>query len=211
MNVLAPKKQKRDPEQTRLRLIESTAQLMLQQGFTATTVDQICKSAGMTKGSFFHHFESKEAISLAAIDWWGEQGKAVYQPAWEMKNATGLERLQKMFHIMQSFTYQEMPCTCLLGMLAQEMSRTSPEMKQACAIRFEYWAEEVASLLDDLPSCGKSDPLLSPRSMAWFMNSLWQGSMLMAKNIEKPELIRDNLKLGLMFVDLLTKEDRKGK
>lgn len=59
------KRRERDPEGTRQGLIDTAVRLMLKQGFAATSVDLICKEAGMTKGSFFHHFGSKEAIGKA--------------------------------------------------------------------------------------------------------------------------------------------------
>ena len=65
MRAAIPKRE-RDPAATRQRLIDATVRLMLRQGFAATSVDRICGEAGLTKGSFFHHFESKEAVGKAA-------------------------------------------------------------------------------------------------------------------------------------------------
>lgn len=59
------KRRERDPAGTRQGLIDATVRLMLKQGFAATSVDLICKEAGMTKGSFFHHFGSKGASGKA--------------------------------------------------------------------------------------------------------------------------------------------------
>ncbi|HBJ84274.1 MAG TPA: hypothetical protein DDZ88_10490 [Verrucomicrobiales bacterium] len=84
-------KRERDPAGTRQRLIDTTVRLMLKQGFAATSVDLICKEAGMTKGGFFHHFTSKEAIGKAAVEWWGRMGTALYAAAWSNTQADPLD------------------------------------------------------------------------------------------------------------------------
>src|ERR671911_434050 len=49
----------------RARLLSAGRQLMLARGFTGTSVDQICAEAGLTKGSFFHHFGTKDEFGEA--------------------------------------------------------------------------------------------------------------------------------------------------
>ena len=54
----------------RTKLLDATLRMVRQQGFAATSVDELCKAAGVTKGAFFHHFDSKEALGVAAADYW---------------------------------------------------------------------------------------------------------------------------------------------
>lgn len=57
-------------EETRLRLLEAATSLFSQQGYDATGVAEICARAGVSKGAFYHHFESKQALFLALLDEW---------------------------------------------------------------------------------------------------------------------------------------------
>lgn len=57
-------------EETRARIIESAIKLFSNRGFNAASVDDICAEAGMSKGAFYHHFESKQALFLALLDGW---------------------------------------------------------------------------------------------------------------------------------------------
>ncbi len=52
---------------TKEKLLDTAIGLMLKKGFTATSVDEICQTAGLTKGSFFYYFESKEDLADAAL------------------------------------------------------------------------------------------------------------------------------------------------
>jgi len=57
-------------EETRARIMESAIKLFSNRGFTASSVDDICAEAGISKGAFYHHFESKQALFLALLDGW---------------------------------------------------------------------------------------------------------------------------------------------
>jgi AcrR family transcriptional regulator len=57
-------------EETRARIIESAIKLFSNRGYNAASVDDICSEAGISKGAFYHHFESKQALFLALLDGW---------------------------------------------------------------------------------------------------------------------------------------------
>ncbi len=57
-------------EETRSKIIESAIKLFSSRGFNIASVDDICADAGISKGAFYHHFESKQALFLALLDGW---------------------------------------------------------------------------------------------------------------------------------------------
>ncbi|MCF7786570.1 MAG: TetR/AcrR family transcriptional regulator [Prosthecobacter sp.] len=196
-------KRERDPAATRQRLIDATVRLMLQQGFSGTSVDQICKEAGMTKGGFFHHFENKEALGTAAVEWWGQMGTALYAEAWKDTALDPLDQLRRMFDIMIGFTRRpdEAACVCMVGMMSQEMSATNPAFQAACEKELNLWTTNVARMLTAAKKLHKPETKFDPVQVAWFLNSLWQGSMLVGKTCRSQELIRHNIKLARAYVE----------
>src|SRR5690242_19757778 len=50
------------------KFLDAAQKLMIQKGFAATSLEDICKVAGLTKGSFFHYFKSKEALGKAVLE-----------------------------------------------------------------------------------------------------------------------------------------------
>ena len=51
----------------RAQLLDAAVNVIRAKGYSAATVDDICRSAGVTKGGFFHHFESKEELAVSAV------------------------------------------------------------------------------------------------------------------------------------------------
>src|SRR5215813_8023393 len=65
----------------RTRLLDAAMQAIRAQGYSATSVDDICREAGLTKGAFFHHFKSKEDLALAAAAHFSEMAERLFAAA----------------------------------------------------------------------------------------------------------------------------------
>jgi TetR/AcrR family transcriptional repressor of nem operon len=196
------KELRKQPETTRRKLIEATTALILRQGFNATTVDEICAGAGVTKGSFFYHFETKDDIGQAVVKAWGEFGQSLYGEAWKQPGEP-LEEIHRLFDIMDGIATRPEPCVCLIGMLTQEMSGEHPGFRAACARELDIWTEMFRSRLEAAKQQLKPAVDFDPAEVAWLINSLWQGSALIGKARQSREMIRANLRLARAYVDSL--------
>ncbi|MES2996507.1 MAG: TetR/AcrR family transcriptional regulator [Verrucomicrobiota bacterium] len=190
----------RNPEETRQRLIDATITLVLGQGYAATTVDQICAESGLTKGGFFHHFANKEAIGRATIARWGEIGTSLYSPAWYDETSDPLVRIGRFLSIMAGFTEREAICTCVVGMMSQEISQSHESMRADAARELAHWTKETARLFALAKEKHHPAADFDPEEIAWFLNSLWQGSMLVGKATADPKMIRRNLEFARTWI-----------
>lgn len=68
-------------EETRTRILQSALKLFSETGFDATGVAGICGAAGVSKGAFYHHFESKQSVFLHLLEEWLQQLDADLQAA----------------------------------------------------------------------------------------------------------------------------------
>jgi len=82
-----------NPENSRTRLLAATVDLVRANGYAATRVDEICAAAGVTKGSFFHHFESKEELAIAAAGFWNERATRLFAQAPYLEKPNAIDRL----------------------------------------------------------------------------------------------------------------------
>ena len=95
MQATRPTKKQTRAEISRQKIIDACQTLILQKGFTAMSVNDICNSAGITKGGFFYHFASKDEAGKAAMDQWTDMGESM------MCSAPGDTAVQRLFNCIE--------------------------------------------------------------------------------------------------------------
>ena len=131
-----PRPTKQSPERgdARTRLLEAARDVIRKKGFTATTVDDLCKAAGVTKGAYFHHFDTKEALGVAAADFWAETTSAFFAGAPYHAPDDPLDRVLAYLDFRKAIIEGDpAEFTCLVGTMTQETYETSPAIRDACA------------------------------------------------------------------------------
>ena len=90
-----PRPTKHAPERgnARTRLLEAARDIIRAKGFAATSVDDLCRAADVTKGAFFHHFGSKDALGVAAAEFWAETTTDFFKAAPYHQPSDPLERV----------------------------------------------------------------------------------------------------------------------
>jgi len=199
MEVVASDQQSLD---TRDRLVHAAVELILRQGYTATSVGDICTRAGVTKGGFFHYFENKEAIGVAAAQAWFDSMASFLQEAVQKAGPDPLKQMHAFFDALEAFTKKPgRVCACVVGMLSQEMALVHPGFQSVAARYFTAWTDLLKQLLlaarQKYPSVADFDP----EEVAWFVNALWQGSIVVVKAVQKPELFQNNLRRARGMID----------
>nr|MBP8300166.1 TetR/AcrR family transcriptional regulator [Planctomycetota bacterium] len=118
---------------SRNRLLDAALKVIRTKGYSATRVEEICAAAGLSKGSFFHHFESKEALAVAAAEYWSQITGELFLAAKYHTLEDPLARLLAYLDFRRSLVHGDLPeWTCLVGTMAQETYTTVPEIREAC-------------------------------------------------------------------------------
>src|SRR6516162_11633668 len=100
----------------RTRLLDAAMQMVREQGYAATTVDDICQAAGLTKGAFFHHFKSKEDLAVTAAAHFSEMAERLFGAAPYRELSDPLDRLLGYIDLRAAILSRPIPeFTCLLG------------------------------------------------------------------------------------------------
>jgi TetR/AcrR family transcriptional regulator, transcriptional repressor for nem operon len=180
--------------ESKTRLLNAALQVIRTKGYSATTADDICHQAGVTKGSFFHHFKTKDELALAAIAHWCAMTESFFAAAAYHKAKDPLDRLLGYVDFRGSILTGELPdYTCLLGTLVQETYATHPDIRAACD---RGTSSHIAELTRDIAAAKKR---YAPRaswnaeSVGYFIQSVLQGSFIFAKAKQSPEVVRENL------------------
>jgi TetR/AcrR family transcriptional regulator, transcriptional repressor for nem operon len=128
------------------RLLDAALKVIRTKGYVATTLDDLCAEAGVTKGSFFHHFKSKEDLALAAVEHWNSMTGGLFAQAPYTQIADPRDRVLAYIDFRAAILQGELPdFTCLLGTMVQETFETHPRIRDACEHGITLHARVVAA------------------------------------------------------------------
>src|SRR5262245_51191527 len=167
---------------TKEKLLDSAERLMLAKGFPATTVDEICTTAGLTKGSFFHYFDSKEDLGKAVLERYVVQKQRIWQSAPFVKKKDPLQRVYGYLDFaLQMYKKPEGQDSCLLGHFVQELSDTHPDIRSLCAERFGEWAGSFRRDLDEARAKYAARRSIDTQSLAEYFIAILEGSLIISR------------------------------
>jgi TetR/AcrR family transcriptional repressor of nem operon len=177
----------------RTRLLEAARDVIREKGFAGTSVDELCAGAKVTKGAFFHHFENKEALGVAAAQFWEETTTAFFAAAPYHAPADPLDRVLAYVAFRRSIISGELKdFTCLVGTMAEEVFASSPAIRNACGHSiFGHAATLEADIASALATCGIRG--VSAASLARHTQTVLQGAFVLAKAGNDPALARESL------------------
>jgi TetR/AcrR family transcriptional repressor of nem operon len=179
--------------EARARLIEAARSLVRHKGFAATSVDDLCVAAGVTKGAFFHHFPSKEALGVALVDDWTQMtGMMFASHPYNFKDDP-LDRVFAYLDLRRELLGQPLPeFSCVAGTTVQETYESSPPIREAAerSIRSGF-----AHVLPHLAAALKAHPVpgVTAESLAQQFQVAVQGGIILAKAMNSAAPAREAL------------------
>lgn len=187
---------KNDPERgdARTRLLEAARDVIRAKGFAATSVEDLCRAAAVTKGAFFHHFKSKEALGVAAAEHWAETTTAFFAEAPYHAPSDPLDRVLAYVAFRRSIIAGELAeFTCLVGTMVQEVYADSPAIREACAASiFGHAATLEADIEAAIRDRGVRGEWTA-QSLARHTQTVLQGAFVLAKAADDAGLARESL------------------
>lgn len=199
----------KDGNATRTKLLEAARDVIRAKGYAATTVDDICCAAGVTKGSFFHHFANKEQLGIAAAEQFGAMAEELFACAPYRKLADPLDRILGYVEFRASLLQGDIAqFTCLLGTLAQEVYATHPGIRAACDRGMSVHVEQLEHDIEAAKALYAPNAEWSPKSLGYFMQSVLQGSFIFVKAKQDTEVALASLDHLRSYLEMLF--DRTG-
>jgi len=179
---------------TRARILQTATQVIRAHGYAASSVDDICREAGVTKGAFFHHFKSKEDLAVAAAGHFSETAERLFVAAPYRALADPLDRLLGYIDFRTAVLEGPIPeFTCLLGTMVQEAYDTHPAIRDACHVHLAAHAAEVAKDIAAAKAVYAPNAPWSAESVALYIQAVLQGGFVLAKARGGPEAARQCL------------------
>ena len=160
-------------------LIDVGVKLMHRDGYHATGLSDILKAAGVPKGSFYHHFSSKEAFAAAALEkYLQREGEHVAAVLIDTKTAP-LKRLRRYFSDLTKIYGQKGAVPgCMMGRFSVEIAAANPQIRRQISAAFARWQNTVATVLQQAVTEKELPPDTDPNSLAGFLLNSWQGAIV---------------------------------
>ncbi|SEB49742.1 TetR/AcrR family transcriptional regulator [Terriglobus roseus] len=180
---------------TRDHLIDAGLDLMRKHGYGATGLQEILNAAGVPKGSFYHHFRSKEEFTGAVVERYYTLAMEHAQKVLGNAHQAPLRRLRRYFEELIQVAGQSSPIRgCLLGSLSLEVAEASPLLQSCLTLSFTQWQAVVASVLREAMERGDLPKTTKPDSLAGFVLNSWEGSLLRSQADRSDAPLKDFLR-----------------
>ncbi len=165
------------------KLLDGARKLMLAKGYPATTVDDICAEAGVSKGSFYHFFGSKEELGIAVLESFARQAARVLRGPY-LEVSDPIERARGYLRHVDAVAEGLWRDGCLLGNFAVDLAETHPEIRDRVAGQFERLRSLAADLFRAVAQRARERrPQTAPSAedLADHHIALIEGSILLAR------------------------------
>jgi len=185
---------------TRNRILDAGAELFYLHGYNATGLDKVIKRAEITKGNFYYHFKSKEALAVATLE---SQLALIQQEIKDQVLKSSNSPLENFFKLLQFLTNKQKVqhseghiCGCYFGNFTLELSTSSREVRNKLKEVFNSYLSLFGSLLTQAKEMGEIPDSIDPVVMSPIIMSQIEGAILLDKANQEPK----NLDASIAFI-----------
>ena len=190
--------------QSKTKLLDAALRVIRTRGYTGTTVDDICHAAGVTKGSFFHHFKGKEDLAVSAADYWSEMTGAFFEGAPYHAHTDPLDRVLGYIDFRKSILQGTLPeFTCLVGTMVLETFDTAPAIRDACERSISGHAAKIAIDIGEAMKVHNIKADWTAESLALHTQAVLQGAFILAKAQGAAALAADSVDHLHRYIEML--------
>jgi TetR/AcrR family transcriptional repressor of nem operon len=184
----------RDGTATRDRILAAAQKLVIDNGYSATSVEQVIADSGSSKGAFFHHFESKRALADALVDRYVESDLAHLQAGLDAAREASDDPAERAIAFLAYFEgmADELMLEqsgCLYSSVLTELQLVTTGASDPIGKAAVAWREGYAALLREAMPGGADVDALSDHVFVTF-----EGAFLLARALGDPSQMRRQLR-----------------
>jgi TetR/AcrR family transcriptional regulator, transcriptional repressor for nem operon len=186
------------------KILNAAFSMIRTKGYSATSVDDLCAEAGVTKGAFFHHFDSKDAMGVAAANHWSKVTDSFFADAPYHQHSDPLVRVLGYLDFRRDILQGTLPeFTCLVGTMVQEVHQSSPAIAAACDASISGHARMIEA---DIAEAMKLRGIVvdwTAKSLALHTQAVLQGAFILAKAKGGPAIAAESIDHLKRYISLL--------
>lgn len=199
---------KKDPENTRLSIMNSAQSLILKHGFGGTTVDGVIEKAGVSKGAFFHHFSSKAELGQQLVQRYADEDIKHLERT--LLKAEGLsdDPLQQLLIFIKLFEQEMSELTepipgCLYASFLQQSGLFDKEILQVIRQSMLEWRKRVLEKLRQITAKHPPVEEVDLKSLADMLLVVFEGAFILSQSFNDPKSVARQLSHYHGYIKLL--------
>lgn len=195
-------------QDTKGRILDTAQSLMLEKGFSGTSIDDILKGAEVTKGAFFHHFRSKADLARSLVERFAEMDFALFDE-WERRaNALADDPYQALLIYIKLFeewqdNLPEPFAGCLFAVYVYESRVFEDEVNDFISTSLRRWQTYYERKLEAVIASRPPKIEVTAAELAETMVSLLEGAFILARSHREPEIITRQSRMFRGYLKLL--------
>jgi TetR/AcrR family transcriptional repressor of nem operon len=167
----------------REKIVNAGLKVLIEKGFNGSGVQEITAAAGVPKGSFYNHFESKEALGAEVVDRYGRDNPR--RATLRDTSLPAVQRLRAHFErLNEAYTGMRFGRGCLLGNFSAELADQSQLIRERLADLYLSWSTDIATVIAEAQAAGSISTKTPAADLAAFLLDAYEGALLRAR-VEK--------------------------
>jgi len=198
-------------ERTRERILATAEAMVLDQGFAATSLDEILKASGFTKGAFFHHFKGKPALAEALVERYRKNHSRLFEKLVADADAECDDPLDATVHLLKSFEAfveaRSKPLPgCVFAACTHESGQFEETLRDAVAESLRRWAALYEAKFGAILACYEPKIPISGKELAEMIVAVIEGGLILSASYGDAHLVARQSRqfrnyLALLFAD----------
>ncbi len=195
-------------QQTREHILSTAETLILERGYSGTSIEQIIGQAGITKGGFFYHFSGKDDLARHLIMRYLEQDEAFFSGLQNRAGELTDDPLQQLlvFLKLMAEAMSDLPGAhpgCLVASFTYESHQFDPEIQKLNAEGLLSWRRIFSAMLDRAAEAYEFRDEQSTTELADMLTSVIEGGIIMSRCLNDSEILSNQLLQFRSYVGLL--------
>jgi TetR/AcrR family transcriptional repressor of nem operon len=196
----------RNGAKTRTAIMDAAQDLILQQGFAATSIDQIIDRIGITKGAFFYHFKSKSDLAHALVERYAAVDAEHLERTLDRAEKLSRDPLQQVLifvGLLQEEELMEPFAGCLYASYCYEAQLFDEHIFGVVRSGVQHWRERFRGKLQAVIDSHRPRLPAAAEELSGMILAVFEGSFILSRILAEPQYIAEQLGQYRNYLDLL--------
>ena len=195
-------------QETRERILAAAEPLILRQGFAGTSLDDILKATGLTKGAFFHHFDGKAALAKSLVERYARNDFDMFERFSREAEAESDDPLERTFIFLKRFeafieALPAPPPGCVFAVYTYESVQFDPSIHAFIADGFRHWSRIYEKRFDEVLARHTPRRPVTALDLAELIMSIVEGGFILSRSYNDPRFVARQSRGFRYYLELL--------